>query len=229
MTWLHPTSSQWWRLFLSNCQSFIQRTLSWFLWAEMQFSICSVTQDVTKFWQVISALDAETSSHNSRVISRAKSSENTRPSRTIWFGPTHLPIGRVLNPSLLWLTWGTGNFSFSQLASYIVGRVWSWDLSAESVSVGFTILCPGWVGRQWPPWLGEPWWPEGWNHGSYELPGSPHLLSLSTWKSVNWWWLWELTWCLQTLPLWWPASNCNLPAFFRSSVLFPQEGPDSAD
>lgn len=44
---------------------------SWFLQGERQFRIWSISQDKTKFWQVLSTLDAVTSTRTSRVITRA--------------------------------------------------------------------------------------------------------------------------------------------------------------
>lgn len=49
--------------------------LSWFLQAEAQFGIWGITKDKTKFWHILSTLDAETSACAAQVISPAKAGE----------------------------------------------------------------------------------------------------------------------------------------------------------
>lgn len=45
---------------------------SWFQCAEAQFGIRAGSNDETKFWHVLAALDAETSAHTARTIFQAK-------------------------------------------------------------------------------------------------------------------------------------------------------------
>lgn len=47
---------------------------AWFSHVEVQFGIRSVTNDDTKFWCMLASLDAETSTHASRVVRNAKAS-----------------------------------------------------------------------------------------------------------------------------------------------------------
>lgn len=45
---------------------------AWFTCPEAQFGICSVTQNETRFWYVLTSLDAETSTHTNRIVHDAK-------------------------------------------------------------------------------------------------------------------------------------------------------------
>lgn len=82
--------------------------VSWFQRAEGQFGVRSITQDEMKFWYVLSALDAKTSTRASRVIARLTKGTKYELLKDFLIR-TYNHTGSMPNASSLPQSWETGN------------------------------------------------------------------------------------------------------------------------
>lgn len=91
----------------------------WFLRAEAQFGIWGMSNDETKFWHIVPALDAEASNHAALIINSAKPRETYATLMTFLLKTFYLSQWECVDGSFLSPSWAIGNCRLLSTLSFL--------------------------------------------------------------------------------------------------------------